>query len=299
MWNLIKFSLGMGIVTLVLYAGYTIVITLLPAGASANAIMRRASDILKHDPEVRAAAPFHRTPPHRAAPHRVKPRRATPRRAPQVTSYFGEIKTYGEDFGSSREGRRYYVPDYTYVDDLTDVKYHRIKFSLEGERGRKAWVWAEVRHGTYDFRYIIVLNREQSRVWSLVDSRPPERTLDERQGAVTSLLQDGGWRFYADADADIGEQGAVLGDYWLKVRAVRCEKDGKDCEAAGVPSRPAWAVRRPATWMDMLRGNADGTVQVVKGIKTVAELERMTKDLRKKQARTDSWLDRVRATVGL
>lgn len=38
---------------LIFYAGWTIVTTLAPSGASANAIMRKASDILKHDPEVR------------------------------------------------------------------------------------------------------------------------------------------------------------------------------------------------------------------------------------------------------
>ena len=37
---------------LVFYAGYTIVVTLLPGGSSANAVMRHASEVLKADPEV-------------------------------------------------------------------------------------------------------------------------------------------------------------------------------------------------------------------------------------------------------
>ena len=52
LWTSIKYSAGIGIVALVFYAGYTIVVTLLPGGSSANAVMRRASEVLKADPEV-------------------------------------------------------------------------------------------------------------------------------------------------------------------------------------------------------------------------------------------------------
>jgi hypothetical protein len=54
-WTSIKVAFGGGIIVLIFYAGWTIVTTLAPSGASANAIMRKASDILKHDPEVRGA----------------------------------------------------------------------------------------------------------------------------------------------------------------------------------------------------------------------------------------------------
>jgi hypothetical protein len=51
-WTTIKYSFGIGLVGLVFYAGYTIVVTLLPGGSSANAIMRHAADVLRADPEV-------------------------------------------------------------------------------------------------------------------------------------------------------------------------------------------------------------------------------------------------------
>jgi hypothetical protein len=51
-WLGMKMSLGIGILSIVGYAGYTIVTALLPGGASANAVMRKASDILRADPEV-------------------------------------------------------------------------------------------------------------------------------------------------------------------------------------------------------------------------------------------------------
>jgi hypothetical protein len=51
-WTTIKVAFAGSIIAVVLYAGWTIIVTLAPSGASANAIMRKASDILKHDPEV-------------------------------------------------------------------------------------------------------------------------------------------------------------------------------------------------------------------------------------------------------
>jgi hypothetical protein len=51
-WGGLKLSLGVGILAIVGYAGYTIVTALLPNGASANAIMRKAKNVLQADPEV-------------------------------------------------------------------------------------------------------------------------------------------------------------------------------------------------------------------------------------------------------
>ena len=85
--------IGIGIVSVVFYAGYTIVTTLLPSGASANAIMRRATEIIRNDPEI--------------------------------AHFFGDVKSYGEDFGSRNEGRRYFVPEFSYADPWEDAEYHR------------------------------------------------------------------------------------------------------------------------------------------------------------------------------
>lgn len=191
------------------------------------------------------------------------------------------------------------MPDYTYVDDLTDVKYHRIKFNMEGERAKKAEIWAEVRHGTYDFRYIIAVTKDKSRVWSLLDNRPPARTLEDRQGSVTSIIQDGGWKFYTDNDVDIAEQSAHLGDYWLKVRTVRCDRDVKECEDLGITSRPAWAIRKPASVWERIQGKSEGEMQVIKGVRTLHELEMMTKELRKKQAGNEGVVDKFKKVIGM
>lgn len=91
LWNTIKTTFGISFVALLIYAGYTIVTALLPMGASSNAIMRKASDVLTHDPDVH--------------------------------THFGTIKTYGADAGGGgTEGRRYFVPEYKYEDKYTGEK---------------------------------------------------------------------------------------------------------------------------------------------------------------------------------
>jgi hypothetical protein len=86
-WGSIKFAVGTALFGGVLYAGYSIIVVLLPVGTSSNSIMRKASDIVEHDPEV--------------------------------LQYFGSVKTYGVDLGGRAEGRRFFVPEYKYEDEFT------------------------------------------------------------------------------------------------------------------------------------------------------------------------------------
>ena len=136
-----------------------------------------------------------------------------------------------------------FVPEYHYDDPLTGEPYHRVKFSLEGDRaGRKATVWAEVSSATGDFRYLIVGTRDGGKVISIVDRRPPLMTREERQARVSSLLQDAGWAFFADNEVDVREQGGALGDYWLKCKVVTeaervAEKGGVGVGGGGGVSR--------------------------------------------------------------
>ncbi len=132
-----------------------------------------------------------------------------------------------------------------------------MKFSLEGDRNRKATVYAEVAPGTGEFRYLIIVTRDGSKVISIVDRRPAAMTKEERQARVTTLLQDAGWVFFADNEVDTKEQARALGDYWLKVKAVG---DAERAAEAGVQGA-AWRTERG---------------ELLKGIKDLAELERAT-----------------------
>lgn len=88
-WGSIKVTLGAAVMGALLYSGYSIVMVLLPVGTSSNRIMLKASSILEGDPEV--------------------------------TAYYGQIKTYGVDLGGRNEGRRMFVPEHKYTDDLNGM----------------------------------------------------------------------------------------------------------------------------------------------------------------------------------
>jgi hypothetical protein len=145
-------------------------------------------------------------------------------------------------------------------------RYHRVKFNLEGERGKKAWVFAEVSSQTSEFRYLIVVSKDGGRVVTVVDRRPPALSTEERQSRITSLIQQHGegWAFFADNEIDVREQSRALGEYWAKVRCVRCDEAPLRCAEAGVEGTPAWRAEKGA---------------VVKGLKNLAELEKMVQPL--------------------
>jgi hypothetical protein len=140
-----------------------------------------------------------------------------------------------------------------------------VKFNLEGERNRKAWVYAEVHSSTSDFRYLLVVAKDGSRVVSVTDRRPPQMSREERLSRATSLIQDAGWTLFVDNDVDLGAQQRVLGDYWLKVKCVRCQDNQERCTEAGVPagSCPAWQT-----------GSGSGA-PLTKGVQTLDSLEKM------------------------
>ena len=236
LWTTIKLSFGIGLIGIIFYAGYTIVTTLLPMGASSNAIMRKASDIVLNDPEVHHA--------------------------------FGVSKTYGLDPGGHAEGRRYFVPEYKYDDPITGDPYHRVKFTLEGERNKKAWVFAEVAASTYDFRYLLVVAKDGSRTVSIIDRRPMPLTTEERQSRITTLLQESDYTFYTDNDIDYKEQSKYLNNYWLKVKCIRCDEQPLRCEEAGITTTPVWKINNQ---------------QQSKGIKNLEELEKLVIPLQREK----------------
>ena len=125
-----------------------------------------------------------------------------------------------------------------------------------------------MRKGTGDFRYIIVLNRDKSRVWSVLDNRKPEPTLSERQGRLSTILSDYQWAFFADNDIDVKAQRTVFEDYWDKVVCVRCDREPARCADAGVTSLPAWSDATAKLQVPALRG-----VKQIEDLETLAHLE--------------------------
>jgi hypothetical protein len=122
-------------------------------------------------------------------------------------------------------------------------------------------VYAEVSSSTGEFRYLIVVTRDGSKVISIVDRRPPLLTVEERQARVSTLLQDGAWVFLCDNEVDARQQGKILGDYWLKVKS--------SSDAERLKATPS--LGGSCGWV----GPAGEVVAEGKGLKTLEELENM------------------------
>ena len=122
-------------------------------------------------------------------------------------------------------------------------------------------MYAEVSSSTGEFRYLIVVLRDGSKVISITDRRPPVLTTEERQARVSTLLQDAGWVFLCDNEVDARQQGKVLGDYWLKVKAV---VDGARLQGVS-------ALSGSCGWVS----SSGEVVAGGKGLKELAELESM------------------------
>ena len=123
--------------------------------------------------------------------------------------------------------------------------------------------------GTSAFRYIIVLSRDRARVWSLIDNRTPEPDEDERRQRVSTLLHDYRWDFFANNDADVAAQAAVLADSWTKVRCVRCDTEPAACADAGVAGAlPTWGERT----------STSAPVPAARGVLSLDALEQLGRD---------------------
>jgi len=146
-----------------------------------------------------------------------------------------------------------------------------VRFSVEGDRGRKGTVWAEVKQGTYDFRYLIVLSKDRSRVWSVRDDRRTPPSTEERAARLSEVLATHGWTFFADSEGDVKAQAGALGpsgaESFGRVKHVRCDLSPGACEEAGVLSRPAW------------KPHAGSKEALLRGVRGLDELEELTRDI--------------------
>jgi len=214
---------------LVLSAGWFISRELLPTKMSPNSIFNRASDVLVGNPEV-------------------------------ARRFGNNIKTYGEDLGGRREGRRFHIPQHAYEED--GVEFVRVRFMIEGER-MKGIVFAEVASNKDDFNYLMVQCIPKGDTIVITDLRDPVKSREQRISEVAMALQTSRAVFYGNgpADATSRRQEAELGDAFQQIRYVRCDRNPEDCERDGVKDPPAW----------MIHGN------LVQGVQNLEKLEALMK----------------------
>lgn len=86
--------------------------------------------------------------------------------------YGSPVKTYGKDMGRN-EGRRNFIEHSKYTDKEDGSERVRVKFSLEGPQGKKAFVFAEVSSDMPrgEFVYVLVQDKSNGMVITVVDNR--------------------------------------------------------------------------------------------------------------------------------
>ena len=199
-----KLAIAAAIMGGVLYFGYFIIRTLVPTSASPMTIRNDALAILQADPDLSSA--------------------------------FGEItRARGIDSGRG-EGRRNYVPSYSY--ERSGKTFTRIKFQVDNASKRSATVFAEVAHDrstSTDFNYLMVQMDRSKQVLTLVDNRKPEKSRDMRQYDVAVKLQHDGATFYSGGPLhdSTSEQMQILGPHMDYINTVRCDLNEGRCEADG------------------------------------------------------------------
>ncbi|CAE7916961.1 unnamed protein product, partial [Symbiodinium sp. KB8] len=155
---------------------------------------------------------------------------------PDVSSAFGEInRVRGMDAGRG-EGRRNYVPSYTYTRGAKT--FTRIKFQVDNERKSSATVFAEVDHDRStgsDFNYLMVQLDRSKKVVTLVDNRKPEKPTDMRQYDVAIKLQHDSATWYSGGPihGPSAAQAAILGPHLDYINTVRCDLNEDRCSGDG------------------------------------------------------------------
>lgn len=90
---------------------------------------------------------------------------------PDIQRRYGDsIKAYGRDHGGHREGRRNFIEHTEYTDPEDGSKRVRVRYNMEGPYGY-AFVFAEMSNQSDDFVYILVQDKANGRVQTIVDNR--------------------------------------------------------------------------------------------------------------------------------
>lgn len=169
------------------------------------------------------------------------------REHPEVVSRLGDkIKGYGGDYSSKKEGRRNFVSHDTYK-DIDGVKRTRVKFNMEGTRG-KAVIYTEVAENMPkgEFAYIIIEqdHRGQREAVALIDNRP-SYTPGELQEKVATRLNQANAVLYGVSNCPWTQRQLLeFGEFAEKINVMMCDKEENKakCEKANLQCYPSWEI---------------------------------------------------------
>ena len=210
-----RLSLFLGIGALVIFCASLIIRELIPTRMSPNSVFNRCFEEIRNHPEV-------------------------------VERVGENPKAYGRDFHQTKEGRRNFV-DHDRYTDLDGVRHIRVKFIIEGPKG-KANVYAEVNEKmeNKEFSYIILEQtfRGVSDAVALVDNRK-EMSREEMQEKVAKKLTKNGAKLYGHTNCQWTQRQLVeFGDFAKNLNTVMCDKpeNEEQCKKAKLPGYPCWVL---------------------------------------------------------
>ena len=163
---------------------------------------------------------------------------------PDVQRCLGpNIKGYGQDFNTTYEGRRNQIEHFIYEDE-DGMKHCRIKFNVQGKRGRGI-VYAEKSKemGTGEFYYLVFKDERTGLVIGIIDNRV-YLPLEKQQELIVNKLHMlkavlVGIRGHPETE----QQLAMFGDLKDKVEFVDCRQNPGWCQQMNTMVVPSWNIR--------------------------------------------------------
>lgn len=184
----------------------------LPSGLSATYVFNDALKIVTHDPDViRCLGP--------------------------------NIKGYGRDFDSAREGRRNQIDNYIYEDE-DGMKHCRIKFNVQGKLG-KGVVYAEKSKemGPGEFLYLVYQDVRTGVLIGIIDNRVYLPLEKQQELVVNKLHMLKAVLVGVRGDPETEKQLAIFGNFKDEVDLLDCRQNMDACMQMNLAVLPSWSIR--------------------------------------------------------
>lgn len=162
----------------------------------------------------------------------------------RVTSLMGNpIKAYGQDTGS--DSRRSTIERYDYTGE-DGIKYHRIRYTIEGPSGSVGHVYVEKKDKTKrdDFNYLIIsIEKPRPMKFALVDNREVLPIEIQREKLIDFLISQDTHLFVSGMrKPESIQQLNELGSEQNRLNIIDCDVNLDLCKEFHVTSTPSWRI---------------------------------------------------------
>ena len=155
------------------------------------------------------------------------------------------VKAYGFDHGGRREGRRNFVT-HDIINDDDGVPHCQVKYTIEGDDGRKGTVYASMKKGAesgmFDYIILEIKSRSRNEAVALIDNRVRLSREEVQEKVATRLGAQNVELYGREDDQWTLRQKGELGDFFHLIKYFACDKasNKKKCEEAQLKGYPTW-----------------------------------------------------------